>query len=159
MFALLNWRVWAAIVIAVALAMSHWKAYKLGGNAVRVEWDAYIAEQTKQAEAEQAKRLEKENALKLSQEKLFNDLAKQKSARAADAVAAGNRLRDFNAAADRAASQNPSAPGGANGTGGPQWDVLRQCAETLTGLGQTADRLEDKVVGLQAYVRDVCTVK
>jgi hypothetical protein len=40
MTALLSWRAWAAIVIAVALAASHWKAYNLGGNSVRVQWDA-----------------------------------------------------------------------------------------------------------------------
>jgi hypothetical protein len=40
MTALLNWRVWAAILIAVALAASHWKAYKLGQTGVRAEWDA-----------------------------------------------------------------------------------------------------------------------
>jgi hypothetical protein len=40
MTALLNLRVWAAILIAVALAASHWKAYKLGQTGVRAEWDA-----------------------------------------------------------------------------------------------------------------------
>lgn len=40
MTALLNWRVWAAIVVAVALAASVWKAYKLGQTGVRAEWTA-----------------------------------------------------------------------------------------------------------------------
>jgi hypothetical protein len=40
MTALLNWRVWAAIVAAVALAASHWKVYKVGQNDIRTEWQA-----------------------------------------------------------------------------------------------------------------------
>jgi hypothetical protein len=40
MTALLNWRVWAAVLIAAALAASHWKAYKLGQTGVRSEWAA-----------------------------------------------------------------------------------------------------------------------
>lgn len=40
MTALLNWRVWAAILVAVALVASHWKAYKLGQAGVRAEWNA-----------------------------------------------------------------------------------------------------------------------
>lgn len=37
---LLNWRVWAAILIAVALASSHWKVYKVGQNEVQAKWSA-----------------------------------------------------------------------------------------------------------------------
>jgi len=37
---LFNWRLWAAILIAVALAASHWKTYKLGQTGVRAEWTA-----------------------------------------------------------------------------------------------------------------------
>jgi len=46
--ALLNWRVWAAILIAVALAAGLWKAYKLGQNDVRTEWQAEKLETAKQ---------------------------------------------------------------------------------------------------------------
>lgn len=37
MTALLNWRVWAAVMVAIALAASHWKVYKLGGAEIRAE--------------------------------------------------------------------------------------------------------------------------
>ena len=40
MTALLNWRVWAAILVAVALAASHWKVYKVGQNEVQAKWTA-----------------------------------------------------------------------------------------------------------------------
>ena len=38
--ALLNWRVWAALYIAVALAASHWRAYTRGELNVQTKWDA-----------------------------------------------------------------------------------------------------------------------
>lgn len=49
--ALLNWRVWAAVCIAVALALaaSHWKAYTGGQKQVQAQWNAErldIARQT-----------------------------------------------------------------------------------------------------------------
>jgi hypothetical protein len=37
---LFNWKVWAAVLIALALAASHWKVYKLGQTGVRAEWNA-----------------------------------------------------------------------------------------------------------------------
>lgn len=37
---LFNWKVWAAILIAVALAASHWKVYKVGQNEVQAKWTA-----------------------------------------------------------------------------------------------------------------------
>ena len=37
---LFNWRIWAAVLVAVALAASHWKVYKVGQNEVRAEWNA-----------------------------------------------------------------------------------------------------------------------
>lgn len=37
---LLNWRVWVAILLALVLAASHWKAYHLGAAGVKAEWNA-----------------------------------------------------------------------------------------------------------------------
>ena len=55
---LFNWRVWAAVAIAVMLAASHWKAYKMGEFGVRNEWAAdqlSQAEQTNQLQADAAR--------------------------------------------------------------------------------------------------------
>lgn len=43
---LLNWRVWAAIAIAAALAFSHFTVYKAGKAVVRADFDAYRLAQT-----------------------------------------------------------------------------------------------------------------
>jgi hypothetical protein len=48
---LLNWRVWAAVMLAVALAASHWKAYKLGESGVTAEWNADKLAQAEQSAA------------------------------------------------------------------------------------------------------------
>jgi small-conductance mechanosensitive channel len=37
---LFNWKVWVAILIAIALAASHWKVYKVGQNEKQAEWNA-----------------------------------------------------------------------------------------------------------------------
>lgn len=37
---LLNWRIWAALVVAIALAASHWRAYTRGALSVQTAWDA-----------------------------------------------------------------------------------------------------------------------
>jgi NAD(P)-dependent dehydrogenase (short-subunit alcohol dehydrogenase family) len=36
MLMLLNWRIWAAAIVALALAASHWKVYVLGKNTERL---------------------------------------------------------------------------------------------------------------------------
>ena len=37
---LFNWKFWAAVLVAVALAASHWKVYKAGQNEVQAKWTA-----------------------------------------------------------------------------------------------------------------------
>lgn len=40
MTTLLNWRAWVAIILATALAASHWKAYTSGQKQVQAQWNA-----------------------------------------------------------------------------------------------------------------------
>lgn len=51
MTALLNWRVWAAIALAVGLAFTHFTAYRSGKAVVRAEWTAEKLKQTEQLAA------------------------------------------------------------------------------------------------------------
>jgi hypothetical protein len=60
MLMLLNWRIWAAVIVAVALAASHWKAYVMGKNTERV---ANL--ELTQASIIAARAEEKENAKKV----------------------------------------------------------------------------------------------
>lgn len=54
MTALLNWRVWAAIILAAALAFTHYTAYRSGKAVVRAEWNAEKLKQTEQLAAANA---------------------------------------------------------------------------------------------------------
>ena len=51
MTALLNWRVWAAVALAVGLAFTHFTAYRSGKATVRAEWTAERLKQTEQLAA------------------------------------------------------------------------------------------------------------
>ncbi len=51
MTALLNWRVWAAVALAVGLAFTHFTAYRSGKAVVRAEWTAEKLKQTEQLAA------------------------------------------------------------------------------------------------------------
>ena len=68
MFALLSPRLWLAIGLAIALAVSHGMAYKSGRVAVRAQWDAEKALQLKQAIELQSqyRQKEQEHAQRLS---------------------------------------------------------------------------------------------
>ena len=153
---LFNWRIWAAVSIAVALAASHWKAYHAGGASAREELQAYQLEATQQAAAASEAARKKETALNLSLERVKASYEKTKRDNAALSSALDDSLRQFQSALSDRSLKNPIASIGANGAGGLERELLGHCAAALAELGQTSDRLENKVVGLQDYVRDVC---
>jgi hypothetical protein len=137
MYWFLNWRLWAALVVAFFLAGTHWKAYTEGGKSVQAAWDADKAREAaeKIAAIEQARK--KEQDLNDKVRRVSNDYQREK---AAHEIANGGAGKDSIGTA------------GANGTGGLEQELLGNCARTLVRLGQEADRLEAKVVGLQAYI-------
>jgi len=154
--ALLNWRVWAAVALVVVFAISHGVAYRTGRDEVQADWDKDITERTVQAlAAEQAARA-KEQTLQTKNTKVSADYEKQKASNRALAISLDDSLRQLQAAIADTASPNSPPIAGTNGTGGLDRELLGNCARTLAELGQTADRLEGKVVGLQSYVAEVC---
>ncbi len=160
MFALLNFRALAWIALAVALAISHGMAYKTGRAMVRAEWDKDIAERTAFAlKAEQDARA-KEQALQTAKQKVEVNYAAQKKR---DAVALSNaqseldQLRVTLAAVSSSTGQDTSPTARTDGAGRLERELLGHCAQSLTELAREADRLETKLVGLQGYVREVCT--
>lgn len=160
MFALLSPRLWLAIGLAIALAVSHGMAYKSGRAAVRAEWDKDIADRTQQAlKLEQAARA-KEAELQTAKQKAEERYAKQKKLDAAARAAAGaelDGLRNELAAIDSVTSKDSSTTARIDGAGRLERELLGACAQSLADLAAEADRLETKLVGLQDYVRGVCT--
>ena len=160
MLALLSPRLWLAIGLAIALAVSHGMAYKSGRAAVRADWDKDIADRTQQAlQAEQAAR-KKESDLQDAKEKAEERYARQKKLDAAARAAAGaelDGLRNELAALDSVTSKDTSTTARTDGAGRLERQLLGACAQSLADLAAEADRLETKLVGLQDYVRGVCT--
>ena len=156
MFYLLNWRIWAAVSLAVALAASHWKAYQAGGASARADFQAYKLEATQAAAKASEDARKKENELNLSVERVKANYAKAKRDNALLTSSLDDSLRQFKTALSDRTLTNPASPGGTNGAGGLERELLGNCAQSLAQLAETSDRLENKVVGLQDYVRQVC---
>jgi hypothetical protein len=152
---LLNWRVWAAILLCVAQAAFGWKMYKAGGNSVQVEFDMYKNQQVLDTLAAQKANQLKEQGMQLSLENLTNAYIKNQKANSASAVAAGNSLRDLQATLDSPAAQDSPASRSVDAGAGPVQELLGNCAATLVRMAQEADGLENQVVGLQSYVKQV----
>lgn len=147
MTALLNWRVWAAIVLAAGLAFTHFTAYRSGKAVVRAEWVA-----DKLAESEL--RRNREKVLATANQGVDRALQAEKKRRAVLERNLADSLREFQATLNRP-DANPATPSGANGTGGLERELLGTCAKNLAELAIAADRLEGKVLGLQNYVNKV----
>ena len=150
---------WAAVILAFALAASHWFMYGAGKTAVQSKWNEETARQIQTAlKAEQAARA-REQALVAQRSELETRYAQEK--RKSDAAAAGakselERLRaEIKAANGRSAGSNPAAPGRAHGSSAFP-ELLAECAGALVDLGQEADRIKGIAGGLQDYAKNVC---
>ena len=159
MIALLNWRVWAAVALAVALAASHWKAYSMGG----AEYRAKMAERNAELMAEAATASEAnrktEQAMAAKLRKAQDDYAKMQKVNAGNAAELARVRGDFETALNSRCTANPAAPGCADGSGRLERELFSHCATALQKLGIEADRLEAKTVGLQDYVRSIGLAK
>ena len=137
---LLNWRVWAAIFVAVALAASHWKAYKLGQTDIRADWNAEKLDTAQQT----LRLLEKNTRTSTELQDKADNTRKAKNAQIAqldaDLATALERLRE-----------RPERPGGANlptdtgvgsaSSGCTGKELFRDDGEFLTRLAGDADKL------------------
>ena len=145
MTALLNWRVWVAIALAVAMAGALAKSFSAGKAAVRAEWAA-----EKLAASETARLAEK--ARSLANQKVDHDLQIDKARRAAADRVTADRLREFQAATN--STSDNIAP--ASGIDDPYRAIANQCAAALAGLDIYASSVAGKAKALQGYTREVC---
>lgn len=156
MLYLLNWRILALGAILIALAGSHFTAYRAGGASARASLQAYQLEQASAAAAASEAARVKENSLNISNERIRNALAKEKANRVADAVAAADRLRDYESTLDSLRTSDSFAGPGADD---PPIAVARECVRALTVLDQYAQNMASQTRGLQAYASEVCLVQ
>lgn len=157
LLALMSPRVWIAVALAIALAGTHWKAYRTGQDGVELQWQADIAQRTAAAlQAEQDAR-KRESELQTKVGRVDRAYQEQKRATAHVAAAAADGLRNLEAilAAPATASSGAVASCGIDGAGSPERELLGSCAASLAGMGKEADRLALKVLTLQEYIRAI----
>ena len=157
MLSLLNPRTWLYMVMAVLLAASMGLSYRAGRAAVRIQWDADIAARTAQAlEAEKSARA-REQALTRRNADVDAKYQAAKKQSVASAAALSDALRMLNdAIADTGKTPDPATTSRANGGAGPVEHLLGECAARYSQMGQVADLLETRIVGLQSYIKQVC---
>lgn len=140
MTALLNWRVWAALGLAVVLAISHGMAYRTGRALVRADWDA---EKVVQLNAQKESDRENRNTESKRQTGVINaqnarvkrDMVLQTDAASSRAVVDGLRddiraaTADLPSRAAGAVSQYAAASG----------QLLAECSATYSGVARQAD--------------------
>jgi uncharacterized protein YlxW (UPF0749 family) len=117
----------------------------IGKTSVLVAWEKERLELSESARA-------KEQTLNQSIQRLNDDLAKEKTRRIASDRALDNGLRNFETAIS-GIPKNTSTPSGTDGAGTSE--ILGQCAKELVEVAKDADRLAEKVTGLQDYVKAV----
>ena len=156
MMALLNWRVWAALALAIGLAISHAFIYRAGKASVRADWDKErLAQVQAAALASEARRM-KERSLSLSNEGITNAYVKEKAVLVAAQRAADDKLRELQATLGSGSGIDSAPLGGADD---PRDTIIDQCASALVALDRDARGLALKAIGLQSYTREVCLAK
>jgi hypothetical protein len=147
--------IYAAVLCGISAAgwFAYSWAYDRGAEHTQIKWDKEKAELTTAAlKASEAARL-KEKSLNLSVERVSRDYQKLQADNARIASDLERVQHDFETALNSRCTQNPTATGCANGTGGLEQELLRGCASNLIGLSKAADRLAAKVVGLQDFIK------
>jgi len=153
MMALLNWRVWCAIALAVGLALSHAFIYRAGKATVRADWDKERLTQVQAAALESEARRVKEKALTFSNDGVTNAYIKEKAILVAAQRVTDGKLRELQAALSSGAGVDSAPLGGADD---PRDAIIDQCAGALVQLDGEAKGLALKATGLQGYARNVC---
>lgn len=136
---LFNWRIWAAVAVAVALAASHWKTYKIGQNDVRAEWTAEKLEQAEQSAKLQVDAAKATADLQTNADNNRRSKNAQIARLNADLAAAIAGLSERPARPGAGDLPAPAAPGAATGCTGAQ--LYRPDAEFLARESARADRL------------------
>ncbi|NBT07077.1 MAG: DUF2514 family protein [Betaproteobacteria bacterium] len=160
---LLYWRFVAAALVVVMLAVTHiWTFYE-GKASGKAAFDQALAEQSKKTiELERQARAKEQQLISEKQkaEVQYVQAKRQAAAAATNAHSELDRLRHELAARSASASAaDPTTVTRAASRTGLESELLGHCAQALTGMAAEADRLEALVVGLQAYVKNVCLAR
>jgi hypothetical protein len=148
------WRVALFMVTVVLLTGSHWKAYVAGQQNIRTEYQLKVGQLEKTFRAKEQVLLQAKNESEVKYEALKR--ANARSSAAARSELDG--LRRVLADREREAHTAPTSCPGIDGTS-TERRLLAEGAEDLVTLAATADQLTAQVIGLQAYVGNVCQAR
>lgn len=150
-------RLAVAAAIALALAASHWKAYRTGQDAITAEWQADIAQRTAQAleASEAARKVEQELSAKVGRIDRAYQNQKRATQHVASAVAVGMQQLETALTTTPAASSCPADTSGIAGAD-PRPTIARECARQLGALDEAYGKLADKARALQEVASAVC---
>lgn len=140
---LLNPRVLIALALSAILAFAGFTLYRAGKASVQQKWDAATLAATEKARLD-------ERAKTVANEGVDRAYQAEKQKRLVAERLADDRLRDFNAASERADSV---ATGRVDD---PRPAIASECAGQLAAMDKYAGRLAIQVAGLQGFARDVC---
>jgi hypothetical protein len=156
MWALLSPRLLIALAIAGVLAATHLTAYRSGRAAVRVLWDADVAQRTAEAlkASEKARQVEQELSRKVRNVTTSYHAARANTDHVAAAAAVGMRNLQSLLTKPSAAASDPAPAAGADDD--PRNGILAECAGSLVRLDKEARRLADQTIALQSYAIGVC---
>lgn len=130
-------------------------SYDRGAADKQAEWDVDKAERVQKAlEASEANRA-KEKSLNDKVRKVTNDYQKLQADNAVVASELERVQHNFETALNSRCAENPTATGCTDATRRAERELLEICAGTLVGLGKEAQRLREKVIGLQDFQKAV----
>lgn len=139
---------WLIVAVLVAIAVSGALGYRTGAQLERAE---ILQEQRSAIEAVRAR----EKQLMKDAERVAEIVATENQALEDRLSLADRSLASLRAEIDRrarAAKAAPSAGSDADAAGA----VLADCAGQYRDMAREADSLRSKLLGLQAYVREIC---
>ena len=153
MIALLSWRVWAGVALAIFLARTHYKAFHAGGASARADLQAYQLEATTAAAAASEAARKKETELNLSVERVKANYAKVKRDNALLSGALDDSLRKLETTISNIRADDPGASSGTNAD--PRLDIIAECSGAVRSLASAVTELSSQVKGLQDFTRSV----
>jgi hypothetical protein len=151
MWLLLNWRVWAAVTLAVFLAGTHWKAYTAGKRTIQTQFTAYIAEEkVLQSAATETARL-RERSITDTLRTSYDAYNVLKNSRIADSKLASSSLQQLEATAASHPGGNTTTSSGVD-VPSPYRELFLSCSRTIQTMAEEADGISVRLLGLQNYV-------
>lgn len=146
MISLLNWRVWSALMLAILLAGTHWKAYVVGKNSTLAEWNQEKLETAQRTSQLLEQRDAKTAALQDDKDKLRKAKNAEIDRLNVDLADALERLRQRpERGSEGGVPLDPPAGSGCTGSG-----LYRQDADFLVREAARADRLRADLLECQA---------